>query len=228
MTGRLELVELIGHLPHASNTTVLAGAADGSLWVYKPERGEQPLWDFPWRTLATREVLTFEVARALGLDVVPETLAADGPFGPGSAQRFLDEDTAFDPRPLLHPRPDPVLWPIAVLDIVTNNADRKLGHMIIERDTGAIWGIDQGLTFHPEDKLRTILWGLAGEKIPGDLLLGLRRLCEALEANLAERIAALLGNSEARAVAARAEMLLDELVHPYPPDDRPAVPWPMW
>lgn len=224
----LELVEVLGRLPYASNATLLARAEDESLWVYKPDRGERPLWDFEPGSLGSREALTYEVAVAMGLDVIPETVITDGPFGRGSAQRFIDEDTEVDPRPLVESGVDERLWPFAVLDIVTNNADRKLGHMIIERDTGAIWGIDQGLTFHPEDKLRTILWGLAGEKIPGDLLSGLRRLCEALEANLAERIAALLGNSEARAVAARAEMLLDELVHPYPPDDRPAVPWPMW
>lgn len=228
MDDRLDLVELIGHLPYASNTTLLAAAADGSRWVYKPERGEQPLWDFPWRSLAAREVLAFEVGRAMEIDVVPETLLADGPYGPGSAQRFLDEDPDFDPRPLFQPRMDPRLWPIATLDIVTNNADRKLGHLLRDRTDGRLWAIDNGLTFHPQDKLRTVMWGFAGCRIPPELVEGLDALESALDDHLAARVADLLSPAEAGVLVERVRSLIAHPVHPDPPVDRPPVPWPVW
>ena len=203
MEDRITLVDVVGHLPHASNTTVLATAEDGSAWVYKPERGEQPLWDFPWRTLAAREVLTYEVAMALAIDAVPETRLATGPYGPGSAQRFMDEDAEFDPRPLFAPRMSESLWPIAVLDIVTNNADRKLGHLLRDRSDGRIWAIDNGLTFHTDDKLRTVMWGFAGQRIPDDLLAALDALCAAFETTIGSRVAELLTEAEARLLGER-------------------------
>lgn len=222
------LVEVLGRLPYASNATLLARAHDDTLWVYKPDRGERPLWDFEPGTLGSREALTYEVAVAMGIDVIPETVIVDAHYGRGSAQRFIDEDTDIDPRPLVEGGVDERLWPFAVLDLITNNADRKLGHMIIERGSERLWGIDQALTFHPEDKLRTILWGLSGQAIPPDLVEGLRRLCDALETQLAARVAALLGNREVAALTQRAEHLIAHPIHPDPPDDRPAVPWPMW
>ena len=227
-TDPLALTEVLGHLPNASNTTVLAADAAGGLWVYKPEAGEQPLWDFPWKTLAAREVLTFEVSEAMGLGLVPETRLAAGPFGPGSAQRFLDEDVDWDPRPLFRPRLDPSLWPVAVLDLVTNNADRKLGHLLHERSTGRLWAIDNGLTFHPHPKLRTVLWGFAGEPLPDAMLDAVEALVSALGGPLCERVRSLLTTREAEALAGRARDLLAEPVHPDPPQDRPAVPWPVW
>lgn len=228
MSDRLTLVELIGHLPHASNTTVLAAAADGSRWVYKPERGEQPLWDFPWGTLAVREVLTYETARAMGLDVVPHTVLADGPFGPGSAQQFLDEDPDFDPRPLFQPKMDPELWPIAALDIVSNNADRKLGHLLHDRTDGRIWAIDNGLTFHSDDKLRTVMWGFAGLPLPEPVVEAVARLDAALAEGFAGRVAELLTPAESEALCTRVSSLLRRPIHPDPPIDRPPVPWPVW
>lgn len=226
--SELELVEVVSHLPDASNTTVLARSADGSLWVYKPAAGEAPLWDFPWRTLAARETLTFEVSEAMGLGVVPLTVLADGPYGPGSAQRFLDEDTAFDPRPLFAGRPDPRLWPIAVLDIVTNNADRKVGHIFKQRGDDTLWAIDNGLTFHPAPKLRTVLWGFAGDDIPGILCDPLRVLLDRLEGDLGRRITDLLDSQTRDAALARTRALIGRPVHPDPPDDRPPLPWPIW
>lgn len=214
-------------MPYASNTTLLARDDVGSRWVYKPERGENPLWDFAWRTLAAREVLTYEVSSGMGLDLVPETLLADGPFGPGSAQRFVDEDFDFDPRPLFVPRVSPKLWPVAVLDLVCNNADRKLGHVIHDKTTDRLWAIDHGLTFHVEPKLRTVLWGFAGETIPADLVQALTALQSRLASGLAARVSKLLSAEEAGGLSDRVERLLLHPVHPLPPDDRPAVPWPM-
>jgi uncharacterized repeat protein (TIGR03843 family) len=224
----LDLVEVLGHLPYASNTTVLARDGGGDLWVYKPSAGEQPLWDFPWKTLAAREVLTYEVSEAMGLAVVPETVMAEGPFGPGSAQRFLDEDEDFDPRPLFTPRLDSTLWPFAVLDLVANNADRKVGHVLKERGSGRLWAIDNGLTFHSHPKLRTVLWGFSGRPIPRELIDCITRLEGALGDGLCDRVATLLSPAEAGALVDRVRRLLARPIHPHPPDDRPAVPWPMW
>ena len=224
---RLALIEVEGRMPYASNTTLLARDRSDGLWVYKPERGENPLWDFAWRTLAAREVLTYEVASAMGLDLVPETVLADGPFGPGSAQRFVAEDLEFDPRPLFIPRLDTRLWPVAVLDLVCNNADRKIGHVVRDKTADRLWAIDHGLTFHSEPKLRTVLWGFAGDTIPAPLVEALGGLRSRLADGLADRVSALLSEEEAGALNDRVESLLSAPVHPHPPDDRPAVPWPL-
>ena len=228
MTAPVEITEVIGRLPYASNATLLAHDADGELWVYKPDQGESPLWDFPFQTLSRREVLSYEVSEAMGLGIIPPTFEADGVYGPGSAQRFLDEDGDFDPRPWFEGELEPLLWPFAVFDIVANNADRKVGHLLMEAGTGKVWGIDQGLTFHPIDKLRTVLWGFAGQAIPEDLIGAVDRLRSELERDLGARIATMLGEAEADAVSRRIELLLRSRVHPLPPTDRPAVPWPMW
>jgi hypothetical protein len=224
----LTLVGIEGRMPYASNATLLALDVDGVQWVYKPERGESRLWDFPWRTLAAREVLTYEVAMAMNLDLVPETVLAEGPMGPGSAQRYLAEDFEFDPRPLFVPRLDPRLWPVAVLDVVTNNADRKIGHLIREVGGERLWAIDHGLTFHAEPKLRTVLWGFAGLPMPPGLIPGLNQLKSRLEESLAKRTEQLLSANEANALTARVDRLLDQPIHPLPPDDRPPTPWPIW
>jgi hypothetical protein len=224
----LELIEILGRMPYASNTTLLASDAEGCRWVYKPERGEEPLWDFAYGTLARREILSYEVSAAMGLDLVPETVQANGPFGPGSAQRFIDEDMEFDPRPLYQPRLSETLWPFAVFDLVANNADRKIGHILSEADTGRLWAIDNGLTFHEDEKLRTVMWGFAGRTIPTELVEGVEQLAARLNHDLAERAAELLSAEEAAALVRRVRDLLDRPTHPHPPQDRPPVPWPVW
>lgn len=215
-------------LAGASNTALLASDESGEQWVYKPERGENPLWDFPWKTLAAREVLTYDVACAMNLDFVPETVLAEGPYGPGSAQRFLTEDFEFDPRPLFIPKLDPKLWPVAILDVVTNNADRKIGHLIREIGNDRLWAIDHGLTFHTEPKLRTVLWGFAGQSMPNALIDGIRALRSRIVEGLGSKIEQLLSGAEAAALSERVELLLRNPLHPSPPQDRPAVPWPIW
>ncbi|MEX1044471.1 MAG: phosphatidylinositol kinase [Acidimicrobiia bacterium] len=227
-TAPLELVDVLGRMAYASNTTLLAVDAEGCRWVYKPERGEEPLWDFSTGTLARREILAYEVSAAMGFDIVPRTVEATGVFGPGSAQQFIDEDVDFDPRPLYTPRLDDSLWPFAVFDIVANNADRKIGHVLSEVVTGRLWAIDNGLTFHPADKLRTVLWGFASRPIPAELMTGVEHLAAALETGLEDRTAELLSVREADALIRRVADLLARPVHPHPPDDRPAVPWPVW
>ena len=139
--------DLLGRFATASNLTLL-GRAEGASVVYKPTAGVRPLWDFAAETLAAREVLTYRVAQAMGVEVVPETRSGDGPLGPGVAQRFVDTGSrvrSSGPGD----RADDALWPVAVLDLVANNADRKLGHLLGEVGTGRLWAIDHGLTFHP-------------------------------------------------------------------------------
>jgi hypothetical protein len=220
------VTEVVGLLPYASNATLLGRDRDGQPVVYKPDRGQQPLWDFDPESLSARETLTYEVSATMGIGVVPETWLADGPFGPGSAQRWVDEDIDADPRPLLS-GPDERLWPIAVLDLVCNNADRKLGHVLTDKE-GRLWAIDHGLTFHPLPKLRTVLWGFSGDRLPPEMVQALQRLCTGLDDWLGARVADLLGSGEEVCLRRRVDELLASPVHPAPPTDRPAVPWPAW
>lgn len=220
-TSQLTLTSVDGLLPGASNATLLARDGEGRPWVYKPEEGELPLWDFPYGSLARREVACYRVGRTLGLDVVPETFLADGPYGPGSAQRFLAEDRTWDPRPLIVAA-DPALWPIALLDVIINNADRKIGHLLREPDDDRIWAIDNGLSFHTEQKLRTVLWSFAGQEIPAEL----RRHLDADP--VAGALSDLLDPDEVEATVVRIKHLLSHPVHPEPPLDRPPMPWPLW
>lgn len=218
-----QIVEVVGRFVDASNATLLAKTSLGEQVVYKPTAGEQPLWDFPIETLAAREVLTYEVAMALGYDAVPETILGEGPYGPGSIQRFIDMDESFDPVRLVQSG-SPDLWPIAVLDVVTNNADRKLGHLISDGDR--LLGIDHGLTFHTDDKLRTVLWGFSSQPLPAESMTALTRLQIAVAGDLGDRIEALLGAEARTAMRDRVTTLIADPVHPAPPTDRPPLPWP--
>ena len=218
-----EIAKIVGRFVDASNATLLATTAAGEKVVYKPTAGERPLWDFPVETLAAREVLTYEVDRAMGQAVVPETVLGDGPFGPGSVQKFVEIDDGFDPVAAVQGQAED-LWPIAVLDLVTNNADRKLGHLV--SDGERVLGIDHGLTFHPEDKLRTVLWVFSEQHLPGREVTALQQLEAALRDGLGNRVEDLLGAAELAALRGRVTELLADPVHPSPPVDRPPLPWP--
>jgi hypothetical protein len=218
------VTEIIGRFVSASNLTLL-GRSGGTTVIYKPIAGNRPLWDFDVATLAAREVLTYRISEAMGLGVVPETVFGEGPLGPGAVQRFVEEDEGADPVALIR-RADPALWPIAVLDLVVNNADRKAGHLLTERGTGRLFGIDHGLTLHPDDKLRTVLWGLAGLPIPGHLVDAVRRLRGALADGLGGDLERQLGEPEVLALEARILDLTTRPVHPEPPEHRPPIPWP--
>ena len=220
------IAEIIGRFRNASNATLLAVTDAGRMVVYKPEQGQRPLHDFDCRTLPAREVLTSELAGAAGLACVPETVAVDGPFGPGSAQVFVEVDEGFDAAALIN-EADPSLWPIVTLDLVINNADRKAGHVIAD-DAGRIWCIDHGLSLHAEPKLRTVMWGFSGQALPVTMVECLRKLERALGDRLHARTEELLGAEEADALAARVEALIHEPTHPFPPTDRHPLPWPLW
>lgn len=196
--------------------------------VYKPSKGERPLWDFPENSLAKRELAAYLVNRALGWDFVPVTvLREDAPFGPGSLQQFIEYDPNY--QYFTFSQEDKQrLRPAALFDLMVNNADRKGSHIIIENDGGRIWLIDHGLCFHAEDKLRTVIWDFAGESIPSKLLSAIERFCADLSgtSDLRHTLEPYLSREEIDALAARAGHLLETVVFPAPPEDRRAFPWP--
>ena len=194
--------------------------------VYKPVAGERPLWDFPDGTLAGREVAAYTLSHAAGWDVVPPTVYREGPFGPGMAQLWVDADPEVDLLELARGRTDAALRRMAVFDAVVNNADRKIGHLL-PLPAGRLYGCDHGVCFSAEYKLRTVLWQWRGEPLPGEALETLLKLARDLDGgplsrDLRERIT----KKEIAATAARVKMLLEHRIHPFPPEDWPAVPWP--
>ena len=222
-------LELLGLLPNSSNYTFLvrASAADGeqALAVYKPYRGESPLWDFPEGSLGRREVAAFVVARALGWPNVPPTLVRDGPEGPGSVQLFVP----FEPSEhyfTLQERFADEFRAIAAFDLVVNNADRKGGHCLLGED-GRIWAIDHGVCFHEEPKLRTVIWEHIGEQIPQPLVDALGELGEHLSHRRRPHndLAALLKQAEIDALVSRIDAVVARPVYPAPEGERP-FPWP--
>lgn len=215
-----------GRFVAASNATLLGTTRDGETVVYKPIQGERPLWDFPSETLAIREVLTYRISELLGIGVVPETVLGDGVFGRGSVQRFVDFDDDWDAVASIQAG-DEALWPLAVLDIVCNNADRKIGHILRTQD-GRIFGIDHGLTFHSDEKLRTVLWCFSGETVPPTLVAGLAALGDGLDGEHGRVFRSELNDREWKALRSRLATLLSEPRHPHPPTDRPPLPWPAY
>ena len=223
-------VEVLGLLPYASNYTFLARLTEGdrqTLAVYKPRRGERPLWDFPTGTLAQREVGAWLVSEGTGWSLVPPTvLRTDAPMGPGSLQLFIDHDPERHYLVLMEERLES-FQTFAALDIIINNADRKAGH-VIEDATGRLWAVDHGISFHVDHKLRTVIWQFAGDRLGPEVRAGL----EAVGARLADpdglggRLGALLSRPEAEAALARVEALLVEDRFPAPEGDRP-LPWPL-
>lgn len=220
-------LDVEGRLLDASNATLYCTASlDGVTagCVYKPIAGERPLWDFPDGTLAAREVAAYVVSAATGWDVVPPTVMRDGPFGPGMCQLWIDVDERVDLAALA--RSDhPALRRMAIFDAVVNNADRKGGHLL-PVSGGHVYGVDHGVCFSAEEKLRTILWGWRGKRLPNDALAVLRDLEGALDGPLGEVLADLLTGREVAATRRRIERLLATGRHPVPHGDWPAVPWP--
>jgi uncharacterized repeat protein (TIGR03843 family) len=197
--------------------------------VYKPSRGEQPLWDFPENSLAAREVAAYLLSEALGLKFVPCTvLRDDGPwYGPGSLQQYIDFDP--DYHYFTFSDEDKARLPAVVLfDLIANNADRKGSHVLVEKETGKLWAIDHGLCFHEEEKLRTVLWDFAGRAIPPNLIALLASVPSLLEPGSAlhEGLRPYLTPAEMAAVVSRAQALLAAGIFPSPPRHRRAFPYP--
>ncbi len=230
-------IEIEGLLPWSSNYTFLVRVcgADVELEaVYKPRKGERPLWDFPQGTLCQRERAAFLVSDSLGWDVVPPTTLRDGPHGLGSLQFFVEHDPenhyfAFEEEQVLKPQ----LRKIVLLDHIINNADRKGGHILVEEiddfdEADKLWAIDHGICFHIEPKLRTVIWEFAGETIAPDLLLDLKTLqgesymtINPLSAQLNE----LLSNAELKVMKQRLDRLIRNGIFPRPGPGR-HYPWP--
>jgi uncharacterized repeat protein (TIGR03843 family) len=220
-------MEVEGRLVDASNTTLYCSLTHEGLTtacVYKPVRGERPLWDFPDGTLAAREAAAYVVSTALGWNVVPPTVLRDGPFGEGMVQLWIDGDETVDLGRLI--RADrPALRRMAVFDAVVNNADRKGGHLI-PMPGGHVYGVDHGVSFHHQDKLRTVLWSWSGDPLPDDAVDALSELRADLEGQLGDTLSALLTRREVAAVRRRVHRLLTRGAYPEPSGDWPAVPWP--
>ena len=221
-------LELLGRIPWASNATLLARVRHRELEglaVYKPVRGERPLWDFPPGTLYRREVAAYLVSEQLGWRLVPPTLVREGPLGVGSLQLYVDADaevTAFE----LLAAGNAALPRIAAFDVVTNNADRKAGHCLMGEDE-RVWAIDHGVCFHAEPKLRTVLWDLAGHPLEAADVADLEALAAAATGGgLGERLAELLDADEIAAVAERSLGLARAGRLPAPGSGR-AYPWPL-
>jgi uncharacterized repeat protein (TIGR03843 family) len=217
-----------GRLVDASNATLYCAVrADGieAACVYKPVAGERPLWDFPDGTLAEREVAAYEVSAATGWEIVPPTVHRDGPLGPGMVQLWIDTDEDVDLVQLIRSVDHPQLRHIAVFDAAVNNADRKGGHLL-PTAAGHVYGVDHGVSFNTDPKLRTVLWQWAGEPLPDEGIETLHQLREQLEGCLGERLCELLTTREVRRTIRRVERLLATGLHPEPSGDWPPVPWP--
>jgi len=243
---------ITGRITTASNATFLGGIGDVRV-VYKPMAGERPLWDFPEGALAHREVAAFVVSQALGWDVVPRTWLRDGPLGEGMVQLWQDHDpgqravdlVATDRVPaegwkhvlegrdengrsvtLVH-EDSPALRRMAVFDLIVNNADRKGDHVLALTD-GHRHGVDHGLTFHRDHKLRTVLWGWLGEPLTADELDGIERVGEGLHGDLGRDLADLLSGPEIASLAARCATLRSTGRFPAPTGEMSPVPWPLF
>jgi uncharacterized repeat protein (TIGR03843 family) len=223
-------LKLEGQFVIGSNYTLLAKLhfrSQDFKVVYKPERGERPLWDFSFGSLEKREVAAFLVSEMLGWELVPPTVyRQDGPLGPGSVQLFIDHDPNyfyfnFSDQDVQQ------LRPVVVFDILINNADRKGGH-ILKDPLGHLWLIDHGVCFHETDKLRTIIWDFAGEKIPDNLLQEVSDFRNKLEedAEIDQRLSEWLSKYEIKAISSRASRLLKQRVFPYPDERVRSYPWP--
>jgi uncharacterized repeat protein (TIGR03843 family) len=219
-------VEVEGRLPWSSNYSFLVALRHGGFnvrAVYKPGRGERQLWDFPGG-LFRREVAAFLLSSGLGLDLVPETVVRnDAPLGKGSVQRFVDADFEQHYFTLCdEPRYGERLRELAGFDLLLNNADRKGGHVLLDH-SGAIWAIDNGLSFHTQPKLRTVMWDFAGEAIP-------RRVVEAADSVrqvARDRLGPLLTADEIEALCKRASTIRRRPTFPDPSDDYRSYPWPL-
>jgi hypothetical protein len=221
--------KVVGLLHGASNYTFLARLGphepSGLRVVYKPARGESPLWDFDAGTLYRREVAAYELSKVLGWPRIPPTVVRrNAPHGLGAVQLFIEADRRhFLSTNNAHPQ----TWiRVALFDVITNNADRKSGHCLFDRDDN-VWVIDHGLTFHPEQKLRTVIWDFAGQELPQDLCGDVERgLIELERGALAKTLGGFLGPAEIRALKRRLRGVLDASWRFPEPTSAWSIPWP--
>ncbi len=223
-------IKIKGEFMWGSNYTFLAEVYQNETviqCVYKPSRGEQPLWDFPPASLALREAAAYLVSEALGWELVPPTVfRKKAPIGPGSLQMYIEHD------PDLHyfslsDSDRQLLRPVVLFDVLVNNADRKGSHLLFDKDHH-LWLIDHGICFHTEDKLRTVIWDFVDEPIPHKLLEDLSRFRHQLDrsTSLYQNLRALLNAREITAISTRADRLLSRGCFPQPDPNERSLPWP--
>jgi hypothetical protein len=222
-------LEVLGRLPGSSNQALVvlvhhAGLAEPIHAVYKATVAERPLFDFPIGTLARREVAAFLVSEATGWGLVPPTVLRDGPYGVGMVQQWIHGDPSVDLVALVV-EDDPRLRRMAVFDAIVNNTDRKGGHLVPMPD-GHVYGVDHGVTFSIEPKLRTVLWGWVGTPFEAGELAGLEQVQAGLRAGLGAALRELLDPAEVTATRRRVASLLRFRRFPRPNPDWPSIPWP--
>ena len=221
------VLRVTGRLVDASNATLYAIAdlaGQEMVCIYKPRAGERPLWDFPDGCLAHREYAAYLVSEYLGFNVVPLTVLRDGPYGEGMAQEWITIDESIDLAKFFA-TDHPGLRAMALFDAIINNTDRKIGHLLPINDD-VVFGCDHGVTFHVEDKLRTVLWQWAGDSLTTNEIEILKKAVISLEGELRTQLETLLTTQEIDALAARVQRLLNEGTFPQPNPNWPAVPWP--
>lgn len=220
-------LRVTGRLIDASNATLYAIAELDDVemvCIYKPIAGERPLWDFPDGCLAHREFAAYIVSEYLGFNVVPLTVLRDGPYGKGMAQEWIDIDESIDLAQFFS-SDHTALRSMALFDAVVNNTDRKIGHLL-PVNSEIVYGCDHGVTFHVEDKLRTVLWQWAGDTLRDEEIQLLQRATNSLQGELRVQLEQLLTTDEIDALAMRVNRLLNQGCFPHPSPDWPAVPWP--
>jgi hypothetical protein len=220
-------ISVEGRLVDASNATLFVTIADGDAStkaIYKPIAGERPLWDFPDGNLASRERAAFIIDQALGYNHVPKTILRDGPFGLGMVQQWIDIDEKIDLE-IFFRLDDPQLREVALFDAVINNTDRKIGHLIPESG-GHLYICDHGVTFHQEDKLRTVLWQWAGVDLTDTEVATLKSLQVFLRGQSADELIRLLTEVEISSLNSRIEKLISTARFPEPNPEWPHIPWP--
>lgn len=220
-------LQVTGRLVDASNATLYATAILGSHeigCIYKPIAGERPLWDFSDGCLAHREYAAYLVSELLGFDLVPLTILRDGPYGFGMVQEWIEIDEEIDLAKFFatdHPK----LRAMALFDAIINNTDRKIGHLLPINDND-VYGCDHGVTFHEDDKLRTVLWQWANEPLNEDEIALLMKAESLLKGELGELLIPFLTQVEIENTSRRVSDLLSSGTFPIPNPDWPAVPWP--
>lgn len=217
-----------GRLVDASNATLYGSVSLSTektfAVVYKPIAGERPLWDFNEGNLASREVAAYKVSIWLGFDCVPPTVLRDGPYGPGAVQQWIDVDESVDIIALGQSDRKEIRQ-MALFDAVINNTDRKFGH-ILPSPTGEIYGCDHGVTFHVDNKLRTVIWQFAGDEFSQQERESLQRLRDLLHGQGRSDLSTLLSQDEITALQKRLDNLLESGIFPFPSQEWPAIPWP--
>ena len=214
-------LEVIGRLVDASNASLLCVLPEIGQVIYKPIAGERPLWDFPDGNLASREVIAYYISELGKFFLVPKTVLRDGPFGMGAAQIWIDVDEEIDVVKFAQSQ-DPRLRSLAIFDAIINNADRKFGHILLAKD-GQLFGCDHGVSFHEEDKLRTVIWQFADQDLTDSEVVNISEILREIDETY---LSGFITEAEISALKSRCLRLIEGRKFPLPNPNWPAIPWP--